>query len=335
MDLIRQEPKYLNVRKVYSQLLLLLVLGGLICLLTASSPFFLKWDNIRNILDQSTINIIMAVGMTLVICSGGIDLSIGAVAALTGTVVAIALHAGVPVPLAMVAGLGLGLATGICNGNLIALLHLNPFIVTLATLSVFRGLTLIVTGSIPIYGFPDSFLWYGSGSIGIFPVPVIITAVIAAAGAGILKHTKLGYYTLALGGNMEALRRSGVSVNFYQSVVYALSGLMASDAGLIITARLNSADPTAGSMMELDAIATVILGGTSMKGGRGSITGTTIAGLLLAVLRNGLTINGIASYYQQLLTGLIIIIAVGVSELRSRREITIHAPWERKKLYIR
>lgn len=119
---------------------------------------------------------------------------------------------------------------------------------------------------------------------------------------------------------MEALRRTGVSVNFYQSMVYALSGLMASTAGLIITARLNSADPTAGSMMELDAIATVILGGTSMKGGRGSITGTVIAGLLLAVLRNGLTINGIASYYQQLLTGLIILIAVGVSELRARRE---------------
>lgn len=297
--------------------LLIPVLVMLVAVLALSSPFFLKWDNIRNILDQSTLNIIVGTGMTFAICAGGFDLSVGAVAALAGVIMALSMHAGAPVAFAVGAGVVLGLLAGLLNGGLVAFLRINPFIATLASMSVFRGLTLILTGGIPIYGFPPGFTWLGSGSVFHLPVPVILTAVVALAGFIILNKTKAGYYTLSLGGNEEALRRCGISTRLVKVVVYVLCGLSAALAGLVLTARLNSADPLAGYMMELDVIATVILGGTSIKGGRGTVGGTVLAGLLLAVIRNGLTIHGIASYYQQLALGLIILCAVTMPELRT------------------
>jgi len=303
-----------------NQLLLTLVLIILMFLLSLTSPFFLKWDNFRNILDQSTINIIVGVGMTLVICSGGIDLSVGAVAALTGAVMAVLMKAGVPVPAAVFCGLAAGASIGAANGSLIAFLNINPFIVTLASMSVVRGLTLIITGGIPVSGFPLAFTWLGSGRFSVLPVPVVLTVVLVALGAVCLNLTRLGCYIMALGGNEEALRRAGVAVNRCKITVYAMGALTSALAGLVLAARLNSADPTAGMMLELDAIATAILGGTSIQGGRGSVGGTVIAGLLLAVLRNGLTINAIPSYYQQLVMGLIILAAVVFSELKSRQE---------------
>jgi ribose/xylose/arabinose/galactoside ABC-type transport system permease subunit len=240
------------------------------------------------------------------------------VAALAGVLTAIALQSGANVPLAVIMGLGAGLLVGLLNGFLVSLSRLNPFIVTLSTMSIIRGLTLIITGAIPISGFPEGFIWLGSGSVGILPASVVVAAAIAILGAAVLNQTKLGYYALAMGGNEEALRRSGVSIHAYKITLYVLCGLAAAVAGLVMTARLNSADPTAGYMMEMDAIATAVLGGASMQGGSGSIGGTVIAGLLLAVLRNGLVMNGIASYYQQLLTGLIVIVAVIASQVRSR-----------------
>ncbi len=304
--------------KISPQAILFAVLILLSLGLSVHSPFFFKWDNLRNVLDQSTLNIIFGTGMTLVIVSGGIDLSVGAEAALAGIIMAIALHAGMGVTPAIVAGLATGLLFGLLNGSCIALLRLNPFIVTLASMSIIRGLTLILTGSIPISGFSEDFLWFGSGNAGPLPTTAVIAAVIALLGAVVLNWTKLGYYSTALGGNEEALRRSGVSTATYKIALYILCGFTAAVAGLVMTARLNSADPTAGYMMEMDAIATAVLGGTSMRGGAGSIGGMVIAGLLLAVLRNGLVMHGIASYYQQLLTGLIILIAIFASEMRSR-----------------
>jgi len=294
----------------YTQILLFLALLLLMAMLSFTSPYFLKWDNLRNILDQSTLNILVGVGMTLVICAGGIDLSVGAVAALSGAVMAIAMHAGYSVPTAIAAGLVVSLVCGLLNGALTAYLGITPFIVTLASLSIVRGLTLILTGAIPIFGFPTRFTWLGSGSISVLPTPVILAALVALAGGVLLNLTPAGYYFQSLGGNEEALRRSGISVPRYKIEVYVISAICAGLAGLVLTARLNSADPTAGYMLEMDAIATAVLGGTSMRGGRGSVIGTVIAGLLLAVLRNGLTINSIASYYQQVLIGVIILAAV-------------------------
>jgi len=313
--MLRNNNEWNNISPQVMLLVVLLLLG---MILSVSTPYFFRWDNLRNILDQSTLDIITGVGMTLIICSGGIDLSVGSVAALAGVLTAIALQSGANVPLAVVIGLSAGLLVGFFNGFLISLIRINPFIVTLASMSIIRGLTLIITGAMPISGFPGGFLWLGSGSVAILPASVVVAVAIAILWAVILNQTKLGYYALAMGGNEEALRRSGVAIHAYKIALYILCALAAAAAGLVMTARLNSADPTAGYMMEMDAIATAILGGTSMQGGVGSIGGTVIAGLLLAVLQNGLIMHGIASYYQQLLTGLIVIVAVIASQIKSR-----------------
>jgi ribose/xylose/arabinose/galactoside ABC-type transport system permease subunit len=312
--------KHLQHRGFIPQLSLIMVFLVMVLALSWLSPFFFKWNNLRNVFDQSTLNIITGVGMTLVICTGGIDLSVGAVVALCGVVMAVSLHSGMPAVPSILTGLATGALAGLGNGLLVALLKINPFIVTLGSMSVIRGLALIITGGIPIYGFPDSFTWWGSGTIGIFPSTVVLAIFVALAGAVILNHTKFGYYALAIGGNEEALRRSGVKTDFYKVLVYITSGFTAALSALVVTARLNTAEPLAGWMFELDAIATVVLGGTSMRGGNGSIAGTVIAGLLLAVLRNGLTILSIPSYYQQLLIGIIILVAVIVTEIKSRNE---------------
>ncbi len=300
----------------FSQILLGFVLFITVFLLSLASPFFMTWDNWRNILDQSALQVIIAVGMTFVICTGGIDLSVGSVTALSGVCMAVAMHAGVSVETAVLLGIAAGAFVGMSNGLLISRLNLNPFIVTLGTMAVARGVALIITKGIPIYGFPQDFTWWGNGHIGQLNPPMLVAIFIALLGALVLNKTKLGYYTLALGGNEEALRRSGVAHKIYKLIIYIICGITAAIGGLVVTARLNTAEPLAGSMFELDAIAAVVLGGTDMKGGRGSITGTIMACLLLGVLRNGLTILSIPSYYQQLAIGIIILVAIIISELR-------------------
>ncbi|HZK43168.1 MAG TPA: ABC transporter permease [Syntrophomonadaceae bacterium] len=313
----------------FSQILLGITLLLAIILLSSLSPHFFTWGNIRNILDQSALLVIMGVGMTLVICTAGIDLSIGAVVALSGVCMAVAMHSGIPVEIAILIGLTAGTLVGLMNGFIISAFNINPFIVTLGTMSVTRGIALIITAGIPIYGFGaafswlgKAFTWWGSGHIGPVNPPMLIGLGIALLGAIILNYTKLGSYALALGGNEEALHRSGIATKNYKVIIYGICGFTAALAGLVVTARLNTAEPLAGYMFELDAIAAVVLGGTDMKGGRGSISGTVIACLLLGVLRNGLTIMSIPSYYQQLAIGLIILIAVITSELRFRNTLS-------------
>ncbi len=299
-----------------AQLLLGLVLCITVLLLSIASPFFMTWDNWRNILDQSALLVIIAIGMTFVIVTGAIDLSVGSVAALSGVCMAVAMHAGMAVATAILLGLAAGALVGTSNGLLISRLNLNPFIVTLGTMAVARGVALIITKGIPIYGFPAAFIWWGSGHIGALNPPILLAILITLLGALVLNQTKLGYYALALGGNEEALRRTGVAHQTYKLIIYVICGITAAIGGLVVTARLNTAEPLAGSMFELDAIAAVVLGGTDMKGGRGSIIGTVMACLLLGILRNGLTILSIPSYYQQLTIGIIILVAIIVSELR-------------------
>lgn len=299
-----------------AQLLLGLVLFITVLLLSIATPFFMTWDNWRNILDQSALLVIIAIGMTFVIVTGGIDLSVGSIAALSGVCMAVAMHAGMAVATAILLGLAAGALVGTSNGLLISRLNLNPFIVTLGTMAVARGIALIITKGIPIYGFPAAFTWWGSGHIGALNPPILLAILITLLGALVLNQTKLGYYALALGGNEEALRRTGVAHKTYKLIIYVICGITAAIGGLVVTARLNTAEPLAGSMFELDAIAAVVLGGTDMKGGRGSITGTLMACLLLGILRNGLTILSIPSYYQQLTIGIIILVAIIVSELR-------------------
>lgn len=309
-----------QIHKIFPQLLLTGVLLVMLIVLSISSEFFLTWDNIRNILDQSAVYLLLSIGMTFVIASGGVDLSVGNVAALSGVVMAVAMKAGLNTGIAIFCGFGAALLIGLLNGAVISYIKINPFITTLATMSIARGISLILTGGVSIYGFTNAFKFWGTGSIGPINPPILLSLIFTVVGVFVLRNTIWGKYSLALGGNGEALRRMGVHVNRYRTSIYCVSAICAATAGLIMTARLNSAAPLTGSGYEMDAIAAVALGGASMKGGTGSITGTFIACLTLGVLRNGLTMLSVPTYYQQLLTGLIILLAIIVSELRSRKE---------------
>jgi ribose transport system permease protein len=306
--------------KCFAQILLLLILLVMGVVLSFLSPYFLTWSNFYNILDQTSVDIILAIGMVFVIASGGIDLSIGSVLAYSGIMMAFAMKAGIPVPWAVALGIFAGVVIGLCSGLLISCLRLNPLVTTLGFMSIARGLALILTKSSPIYGFPNAFKFIGSGRVGPVNVPIIIALVIVIISCILLNKTKWGYYTLALGGNEEALRRAGVATYKYRTSLYVFCSLMAATAGMITIARLNSADPLAGWMVETDAIAAVVLGGTSLSGGRGSIVGAVLACLVLGMLDNGLILMAIPAYYQKLFCGLIIIIALVATELRNRKE---------------
>ena len=290
-----------------------LALLGFAALFSFLSPHFWSLGNLRSIAEQSSINLIAAVGMTFVVASAGIDLSLGAVVALSGVVMALSLREGWGVVVTLGLGLGTGALIGLANALLVVRARITPFMATLTTMNLIAGATLILTQGIPIYGFSARFAWLGRGSVAGVPVSAAAAAAFTVIGALALR-TRLGVYALALGGNEEALRRSGVPADLYKGALYVFSGICASAASVIMTAKLNSAEPLAGTMMEMNAIATVVLGGTRLQGGFASITGTLLAGLLLGVIRNGLVLIGVSSYYQQFVTGAILLTAVLFSE---------------------
>ena len=290
-----------------------LALLGVAALFSFLSTHFWSLGNLRSIAEQSSINLIAAVGMTFVVASAGIDLSSGAVVALSGVVMALSLREGWGVGVTIGLGLGTGALIGLANALLVVRARITPFMATLTTMNLIAGATLILTQGIPIYGFSARFAWLGRGSVAGVPVSAAAAAVFTVIGVLALR-TRLGVYALALGGNEEALRRSGVPADLYKGALYVFSGICASAASVIMTAKLNSAEPLAGTMMEMNAIATVVLGGTRLQGGFASITGTLLAGLLLGVIRNGLVLIGVSSYYQQFVTGAILLTAVLFSE---------------------
>ncbi|WP_347713445.1 ABC transporter permease [uncultured Fretibacterium sp.] len=290
-----------------------LALLGFAALFSFLSPHFWSLGNLRSIAEQSSINLIAAVGMTFVVASAGIDLSSGAVVALSGVVMALSLRERWGVGVTIGLGLGTGALIGLANALLVVRARITPFMATLTTMNLIAGATLILTQGIPIYGFSARFAWLGRGSVAGVPVSAAAAAAFTVIGALALR-TRLGVYALALGGNEEALRRSGVPADLYKGALYVFSGICASAASVIMTAKLNSAEPLAGTMMEMNAIATVVLGGTRLQGGFASITGTLLAGLLLGVIRNGLVLIGVSSYYQQFVTGAILLTAVLFSE---------------------
>ncbi|MDE7038805.1 MAG: ABC transporter permease [Lachnospiraceae bacterium] len=301
----------------------LILLGVLILVagvLAAASPFFLTWKNLRNILNQSAIYLVISVGMTLVISAGQIDLSVGAVIGFAGMIMGMMLQSGMPAWAAVVTGLLISLVIGMINGMIIAYGRVNSFIVTLSTMTVMRGIILILTNSSSIFGFGKVFAFIGSGKVGAVNIPIIISLVIAALGAILLHKTRFGNYCLFIGSNEIALNRCGVDVKKYKVMIFSLCGLCAGIAGMIVTARLNSAEPLAGQGYEMDAIAAVILGGTSMQGGKGSMAGTVIACFTLNILKNGLTLLSISSHYQGILTGMILLVSVLISESRQRKK---------------
>ena len=293
----------------------LLLLCGLLWVLT---PHFLTVSNLLNVAEQTAINAVIAVGMTFVIISAGIDLSVGSIVALSGVVLASALQAKWPAPLAMLAGLAVGVGCGIVNGLLITRGRLPPFIATLGLMSVARGAALVYTDGRPISGFEASFRWLSTGRFLEIPAPVLVTVLVYVAFHVVLTRTRFGRYVYAIGGNEEATRLSGVSVRFHKTMVYALAGGLSALAAVLLTARLNSAQPIAGMMYELDAIAATVIGGTSLLGGSGSLGGTLVGALIMGVLRNGLNLLGVSSYLQQIVIGAVIIVAVLVDSLLKR-----------------
>ncbi len=276
------------------------------------NPRFLTHANILNVLRQTSINSIIAIGMTLVILTGGIDLSVGSILAFCGAVMASLLNAGHNPILAFIVTLALGLVFGFFNGFLVSKMKLQAFIVTLITMTFLRGATLVFTEGKPITVDDGGLLFenIGGGYLFDIPIPIYIMIALFVAGHYLLMHTKFGRYTYAIGGNEEATKLSGINVDKVKMWVYGLCGMLSALAGVILTSRLYSAQPTAGSGYELDAIAAVVLGGTSLAGGVGRVTGTALGALIIGVLGNALNLLNVSSYYQMMIKAIVILIAV-------------------------
>ncbi|KEZ76343.1 ABC transporter permease [Salinisphaera hydrothermalis] len=277
---------------------------------------FLDVSNIENVARQGSVIGIIAVGMSFAIFTGGIDLSVGPVMALSGTLMAGLMAAGWPAPVAIAAGLCVGSLFGAFNGFCVAFGRMPPIIVTLATMGAAHGLALLYTGGYPISGLPSWFAWFGRGSLAGIQVPILIMLLVYAAGYVVLHHTPFGRYVYAVGGNEEATRLTGIRVPRTKMLVYSISGLTAAIAGLVITARLMSGQPSIGEGFELDAIAAVVLGGAAISGGRGVVLGTLVGAMLLAMLNNGLNLMGVSSYLQDVIKGGIILLAVYIGRGR-------------------
>lgn len=282
---------------------------GLVIFFSLLSDRFMTLSNFTNVLRQVSIQAIIAFGMTLVIISGGIDLSVGSVFALSAILMASVVKNG-SVFLGVLTALLVGAFLGAINGFIIAKGKIQPFIVTLATMAIARSLTLVYSEGMPITGFPQSFRVIGRGEFTGIPVPVMIMFAIFGVIFYISNYTKLGLYTYAIGGNETAAKLSGVKVDIYKIIIYMISGLLAATSAIILTSRLNSAQPTFGTGYELDAIAAVVLGGASLSGGKGTVVGTLFGALIMGILNNGLNLLNVSPFYQQGVKGIVILIAV-------------------------
>ena len=311
------ENRYKEILQKSQSLIALLLM---IIVMTILSEKFFTTGNLWNVLRQISVNLCISVGMTLVILTGGIDLSVGSILALTGAVTAGLLKNGVAIePLnllirynafgAVCVGLVLGLALGLFNGAVITRFKVAPFVVTLGMLTIARGLTMLWTGGYPITGL-GGFSSLGTGWFAGIPMPVWITLFVVGIFIVIMKKTRFGRYVYAIGGNEQASHLSGLNVKRVKIAVYAICGLLSAVAAMIVTARLDSAQPNAGISYELDAIAAVVVGGTSLSGGKGSVAGTVLGALIIGVLNNGLVLLNVSPFWQQVIKGLVIIFAV-------------------------
>ena len=287
--------------------------------LTIASPHFLTAINLASVARQTAVINIMALGMTLVIITGGIDLSVGSILAIAGLFGTMAIKDGQPIPLAILIGIFSGLLCGLLNGLMIAHLRINPFIVTLGTLEAYRGFALVVSKGLPVHEIPDSFSFLGDGNLLGIPFSLWLLALCAVLMHLLLEHTKLGRYAFAIGSNSAAAYYAGVPIKFHLVGVYAIAGVLAGLAGMIEASRLMTGQPTAGQGYELQAIAAVVIGGGSLQGGEGSVIGTLIGAFIIGLLSNGSDLLGINPYWQQVIIGAVIIAAVGFDELRKRK----------------
>lgn len=284
-----------------------------------ASPAFLTPANMQNVLEQTARNAILAVGLTCVILTGGIDLSVGSVLALSGIVAGMAMDRGVWVPAAILIALSVGTLCGLVNGALTAVGGLPPFIATLGMMSAARGLALLASAGQPISGFSPALVALWDGRIAGIPSPLLITGLVYLTFWWILERTAFGLHVYALGGNAQAAWLAGVNTRRTTMAVYGISGALAGLTAILLTARLNTAQPTAGAVAELEAIAATVIGGTSLSGGEGRILGTLLGALIMGVLMNGLNLLDVSTYSQKVIIGVVIVAAVWVDRLSHRR----------------
>ena len=320
-----------NAKELFKKLQPLIALAVMVIALTLLSDKFLTFANQRNILLQISVNLCLSIGMTLVILTGGIDLSVGAILAFAGAFAAGLLKNGLVLKVfgvvlqftpfgAIVAGILTGLALGFFNGIAITRFKLPPFVATLGMLSIARGLTMLWTGGFPVTDLGSNFGFICAGFFLGVPMAVWISAALVVIFYIVSKNSLLGRYIYAVGGSVKATAFSGINVNRVKIWVYALGGALAAVAGLIVTARLDAADPKAGLGYELDSIAAVVIGGTSLSGGRGSILGTVLGCLIIGVLNNGLFLLDVSPFWQQVVKGFVILAAVAADKMGSQRE---------------
>lgn len=320
--------KQLSYSAKFQSLIALFVLCLVLAILSEN---FLTTANAWNILRQVSVNICLSVGMTLVVLTAGIDLSVGSILALCGAVSASLIKYGVELeafnlfvgfgPLsAIMIGIAVGWALGWFNGWTITRFKVPPFVATLAMLTIARGLTMLWTGGFPINDLGEEFAFIGTGWFLGIPMPVWITAVVVIIAVIMTKKTRFGRHIYAIGGNERAARLSGVNISKVKMTVYAIAGALAAVGGLIVTSRLDSAQPNAGLTYELDAIAAVVIGGTSLSGGKGSIMGAVLGGIIIGVLNNGLVLLNVSPFWQQVVKGVVILLAVIIDKAKTREE---------------
>lgn len=316
-----------DAKQMLARLQPLIALVLMVLVISLLTDKFFSAENGWNILRQISINLCLSIGMTMIILSGGIDLSVGAMLGLSGAMAAGVLKNGIAVPQfdvllqftvfgAIAVALLTGLLLGLINGVVITRFRVPPFVATLGMLSIARGLTMLWTGGFPVTGLGQSFAVIGTGvQLGI-PMPVWISAALAGIFFVVVRKTRFGRYLYAVGGNERAALLTGLPVNRIKLVVYALGGLLAAVAGLIVTSRLDSAQPNAGLGYELDSIAAVVIGGTSLSGGRGSILGSVLGCLIIGVLNNGLFLLDVSPFWQQVVKGFVILVAVAIDKMQ-------------------
>lgn len=294
-------------------------LAALFIGLAIASPHFLTGPNLSTVVRQTAVINIMALGMTLIIISGGIDLSVGSILALGGFVGTRVMAQGYSIPAGIAIGIGTGAMCGLANGLFITRLRVNPFIVTLGTMGIYRGVTLLVSNGLPVHSIPRAFSFLGSGDL--LGVPLVLWILLACAAMMhiVLEHTRLGRYAFSIGSNPEAAFYAGIPVTFHVTSVFAIAGGLTGLSGMIEASRLMSGQPTAGQGYELQAIAAVVIGGGSLRGGEGSVLGTLVGAFIMGLLSDGSDLLGINPYWQQVIIGGVIIVAVWLDELRKRR----------------
>jgi ribose transport system permease protein len=286
------------------------------------SQYFFTTENLLNISLQASITAIIAAGMTFVILTAGIDLSVGSLVAFAGILATSVIKINLPVYLSLTLGIFAGLLFGVFSGYIAGIFvtkfKITPFIVTLALMTIWRGASFVYTEGRPVWELPESFSYLGGGRIVGVPVPTIIMIIVFIVSHIALTKTRFGRYVYAVGGNLEAARLAGIKTNRIRISVYIISGVLSALAGILLASRINSGQPNAGLMYELDVIAAVVVGGTSLFGGRGTIIGTFIGTMLIAVLRNGLNLVNVGSYVQQVVVGVVILLAVLIDQFRKK-----------------